>query len=55
MTDARLVGAIRAATAVMQRATIDMRLEQAMDRFQRLLREHALERLLNASEEQAGS
>lgn len=48
MTDARLVSAIRAATDVMRRATaIDLRLELAMDRFQRLLREQTLERRYN--------
>jgi len=48
MTDARLVSAIRAATDVMRRATaIDLRLELAMDRFQRLLREQTLQRRYN--------
>lgn len=47
MTNARLLRAIRAATAVMRGATIDVRLELAMDRFQSLLREHAIERRYN--------
>jgi hypothetical protein len=47
MTDARLLRSIRAATDVMRRAAIDLCLERAMDRFQRLLREHALDRRYN--------
>jgi hypothetical protein len=47
MTDPRLLRSIRAATDVMRRAAIDLCLERAMDRFQRLLREHSLERRYN--------
>jgi hypothetical protein len=45
MTDTRLVSAIRAATAVTQRAVINVRLEPAMDRLQSLLRARVLRAL----------
>jgi hypothetical protein len=47
MTDARLLRSIRAATDVMRRAAIDLCLERAMDRFERLLREQSLQRRYN--------
>lgn len=47
MIDARLLRSIRAATDVMRRAAIDLHLELAMDRFERLLREQSLERRYN--------
>jgi hypothetical protein len=47
MTNAALLRSIRAATDVMRRASIDLCLERAMDRLQRLLREPSLERRYN--------
>jgi hypothetical protein len=45
MTDTRLVSAIRAATAAMRSAAIDLRLEQARDRARSLLRTRVLHAL----------